>query len=172
MSNHHQLARWREKHNGKKCFMKEHSSSYPPGIYETSALDCFIYILDSSNSSSFTFWSIQFAGSSRSEWTSIWTGNSNATSANGFRYCHKIFMKHPHTYTVIAWKYKRNISWKHKFMKKKNAISERTILLWKRRPVDNFTSIHFPFNKIRQTHSKQQLMTILQISNVFFWIDQ
>ena len=132
------------------------------------SLDCFIYILDSSNSTSFTFWSIQFAGSSRSKWTSIWTGNSNATSANGFRYCHKIFMKHPHTYTVIAWKYKRNISWKHKFMKKKNAISERTILLWKRRPVDNFTSIHFPFNKIRQTHSKQQLMTILQVSNVFF----
>lgn len=107
MSNHHQLARWREEHNGKKYFMKEHSYSYPPvfsqDIYETS-----------------------------------------------------------------TWKYKRNISWKHNFMKKKNAISERTILLWKRRPVDNFTSIHFPFNKIRQTHSKQQLMTILQISNVFF----
>ena len=113
MSNHHQLARWREEHNGKKYFMKEHSYSYPPvfsqDIYETS------------------------------------------------------------TYTVITWKSKRNISWKHKFIKKNNAISERTILLWKRRPVDNFTSIHFPFNKIRQTHSKQQLMTILQkISNVFF----
>ena len=55
------------------------------------------------------------------------------------------------------------------YEKELNAISERIILLWKRRPVDNFTSIHFPFNKIRQTHSKQQLMTILQkISNVFF----
>ena len=39
----------------------------------------FIYILDSSNSSSFTFWSSQFTSSSRSNWTSIWTGNSNGT---------------------------------------------------------------------------------------------
>ena len=40
---------------------------------------CFIYILDSSNSSSFTFWSSQFAFSCRSNWTGIWTGNSNGT---------------------------------------------------------------------------------------------
>ena len=40
---------------------------------------CFIYILDSSNSSSFTFWSSQLASSSRSNWTGIWTGNSNGT---------------------------------------------------------------------------------------------
>ena len=39
----------------------------------------FIYILDSSNSSSFTFWSSQFASSSRSNWTAIWTGNSNGS---------------------------------------------------------------------------------------------
>ena len=41
---------------------------------------CFIYVLDSSNSSSFTFWSgSQFASSSRSNWTGIWTGNSNGS---------------------------------------------------------------------------------------------
>ena len=39
---------------------------------------CFIYILDSSNSSSFTFWSIKLAFSSRSNWTNIWTSNSKA----------------------------------------------------------------------------------------------
>ena len=39
-------------------------------------LGCFVYILDSSNSSSFTFWSNQFAFSSRSNWTGIWTCNS------------------------------------------------------------------------------------------------
>ena len=39
----------------------------------------FIYILDSSNSSSFTFWSSQFASSSRSYWTGIWTSNSNGS---------------------------------------------------------------------------------------------
>ena len=41
----------------------------------------FIYIIDSSNSSSFTFWSSQFASSCRrnwtSNWTGIWIGNSN-----------------------------------------------------------------------------------------------
>ena len=40
---------------------------------------CFIYSLDSSNSSSLTFWSSQFPSSSRSNWTGIWTGNSNGT---------------------------------------------------------------------------------------------
>ena len=38
---------------------------------------CFIYILDSSNSSSITFWTSQFGSSSRSNWTVNWTGNSN-----------------------------------------------------------------------------------------------
>ena len=37
----------------------------------------FIYILDSSNSSALTFRSSQFASSSGSNWTGIWTGNSN-----------------------------------------------------------------------------------------------
>ena len=41
--------------------------------------DCFIYILDSSNSSSLTFWTSQFGSSSRSKWTGIWTGNSNGS---------------------------------------------------------------------------------------------
>ena len=36
---------------------------------------CFIYILDSSNSSSTTFWTDQFGSSSRSKWTIIWTGS-------------------------------------------------------------------------------------------------
>ena len=40
---------------------------------------CFIYILDSSNSSSFTFWSSKLASSSRSNWTGICTGNSNGS---------------------------------------------------------------------------------------------
>ena len=39
----------------------------------------FIYILDSSNSSSFTFWMSQFTSSSRCNWTSISTGNSNGS---------------------------------------------------------------------------------------------
>ena len=40
-------------------------------------MGCFIYILDSSNSSSITFWTNQFGSSSRSNWIGIWTGNSN-----------------------------------------------------------------------------------------------
>ena len=47
--------------------------------YLTKTLGCFIYILDSSNSSSFTFWSSQYASSSRKIWACIWTGNSNGT---------------------------------------------------------------------------------------------
>jgi hypothetical protein len=39
----------------------------------------FIYILDRSNSSSITFWTCQFGSRSRSNWTSIWTGNSNGS---------------------------------------------------------------------------------------------
>ena len=39
----------------------------------------FIYILDSSNSSSFTFWSSKLASSSRSNWTGSWTGHSNGS---------------------------------------------------------------------------------------------
>ena len=42
-------------------------------------MDCFIYILDSSNSSSITFWTSQFSSTSRSNWTRIWTGNSNGS---------------------------------------------------------------------------------------------
>ena len=42
-------------------------------------LACFIYILDSSNSSSFSFWSSQLASCSRSNWTGVWNGNSNGT---------------------------------------------------------------------------------------------
>ena len=44
-----------------------------------STLTCFIYILDSSNSSSFTFWTSQFTSSSRCNWTGISTGNSNGS---------------------------------------------------------------------------------------------
>ena len=40
---------------------------------------CYTYILDSSNSSSITFWTTQFGSSSRSNWTGIWTGNSNGS---------------------------------------------------------------------------------------------
>ena len=40
---------------------------------------CFIYILDSSNSSSITSWTIQFGSSSRSNWAVIWTSNSNGS---------------------------------------------------------------------------------------------
>ena len=39
----------------------------------------FIYILDSSNSSSITFWTTQFSSSSRGNWTGIWTSNSNGS---------------------------------------------------------------------------------------------
>ena len=40
---------------------------------------CFIYILDSSNSSLYTFWTGQFGSSSRSNWTGVWTVNSNGS---------------------------------------------------------------------------------------------
>ena len=40
---------------------------------------CFIYILDRSNSSSFTFWSSKLASSNRSNWNGIWTSNSNGS---------------------------------------------------------------------------------------------
>ena len=39
----------------------------------------FIYILDSSNSSSFTFWTSQFTSSSRCNWTFISTGHSTGS---------------------------------------------------------------------------------------------
>ena len=44
-----------------------------------SSVGCFIYILDSSNSSLFSFWSSQLASCSRSNWTGVWNGNSNGT---------------------------------------------------------------------------------------------
>ena len=53
---------------------------------ECATMGCFIYILDNSNSSSFTFWSSQFASSSRSNWTGIWTGNSNGSWTDVLRY--------------------------------------------------------------------------------------
>ena len=40
---------------------------------------CSLYILDSSNSSSITFWTSQFSSSCRSNWTGIWSGNSNGS---------------------------------------------------------------------------------------------
>ena len=40
-------------------------------------MGCFIYILDSSNSSTITFWTNKLSSSSRSNWTGIWTSNSN-----------------------------------------------------------------------------------------------
>ena len=43
-----------------------------------SSLGCFIYILDSSNSSSIPFWTSRFGSSSRSNWIGFWTGNSNS----------------------------------------------------------------------------------------------
>ena len=47
-------------------------------VYTTNwLLGCFIYILNRSNFSSFTFWSSKLASSSRSNCTDIWTGNSN-----------------------------------------------------------------------------------------------
>ena len=42
-------------------------------------MTCFIYILDSSNHSSFTFWTSQFTSSSRCNWNGISTGNSNGS---------------------------------------------------------------------------------------------
>ena len=42
-------------------------------------LGCFIYILDSSNSSSIKFLTSKFSSSCRSNWTGIWAGNSNGS---------------------------------------------------------------------------------------------
>ena len=47
-------------------------------IYLNLTQGCFIYILNSSNPSSVTFWCSQFNFSSRSNCTDIWTGNSKA----------------------------------------------------------------------------------------------
>ena len=44
-------------------------------LFGNYSMACFIYILDSSNSSSTTFWTDQFGSSSRSNWTVIWTGS-------------------------------------------------------------------------------------------------
>ena len=51
------------------------------------SLTCFIYILDSSNSSLFTFWTSQFTSSSRCNWTGISTGNSNGSWTDK-HWCH------------------------------------------------------------------------------------
>ena len=59
------------------------SCVWVPGLFTVCflchILGRFIYILDSSNSSLFTFWSSQLASNSRSNWTGTWTGNSNGT---------------------------------------------------------------------------------------------
>ena len=46
--------------------------------------DCFIYILDSSNSSSITFRTNQFSSSSRSNWTVSWTGSWTGSSTGSW----------------------------------------------------------------------------------------
>ena len=61
---------------GKKVF-SPNSHSNRISKYLNTTLVCFIYILDSSNSSSFTFWTSHFTSSSRCNWTGISTGNSN-----------------------------------------------------------------------------------------------
>ena len=48
-------------------------------VWQNHTQDCFIYILDSSNSSSIIFWTSKFSSSSESNRTSIWTGNSNGS---------------------------------------------------------------------------------------------
>ena len=53
--------------------------SFTQPLIHTNSMTCFIYILDSSNSSSFTFWTSQFTSSSRCNWTGISTGNSNGS---------------------------------------------------------------------------------------------
>ena len=57
------------------------------GVKISQTMVCFIYILDSSNSSSFTFWTSQFTSSSRCNWTGISTVNSNG-SWNDKHSCH------------------------------------------------------------------------------------
>ena len=62
--------------------IKWEKMSIPPILDEKSLIEtlvCFIYILNSSNSSSFIFWTCQFASSSRCNWTGISTANSNGT---------------------------------------------------------------------------------------------
>ena len=71
----------------------------------------FFYILDSSNSSSFTFWSSKLASSSRSNWTSIWTDNLNGTwtwTNISFQYskrdeCNSYILFHVKTTTNRFW---------------------------------------------------------------------
>ena len=73
----------------------------------------FIYILDSSNSSSFTFWSSQFASSSRRIWTVIWTGNWKGTwtdkqsshfiTAKEIRVKAKFFSCYNHNKPILRW---------------------------------------------------------------------
>ena len=58
----------------KSCWQPEMSGWIQVAI---EIMTCFIYILDSSNSSSLTFWTSQFTYSSRCNWTGISTGNSN-----------------------------------------------------------------------------------------------
>ena len=60
-------------HNGVKVFMNSLIKIH------TRLQGSFIYILDSSNSSSILFWPSKFSSSSRGNWTGIWTGHSNAS---------------------------------------------------------------------------------------------
>ena len=71
-----------QKHRGGKQESLYASASHPCAMPVSSfALlkGCFIYILDSSNSSSIISWTIKFGSSSRSNQTGIWTGNSNGS---------------------------------------------------------------------------------------------
>ena len=61
--------------NGFKYFLKLHSYYFHALLFSR----CFIYILDSSNSSSITFWTSMFGSSSRCNWTGTWTSNSNGS---------------------------------------------------------------------------------------------
>ena len=61
------------------CFFLQHEAVYIPMKLLASPRVRIIYILDSSNTSSFTFWTSQFTSSSRCNWTGISTGNSNGS---------------------------------------------------------------------------------------------
>ena len=64
----------------RKLFTWSHSSAWKNSLgsaVQSKLTDKGSFHLHPANSSSLTFWSSQFASSSRSNWTSIWTSNSN-----------------------------------------------------------------------------------------------
>ena len=71
-------------------------------IHDKHTLVGFIYILDSINSSTFTFWSNKFSSSSRCNWKGIWNGNWNGSWTDKHSSLHSFSCKN-HNKQILKW---------------------------------------------------------------------